>query len=179
MDKEYIVKTNRGKWTMENLYNDLEGLRIAVEIEARGREFYRQAYEQATKQEQRDLFFWLMNEEVNHFETFTNIFEAIKGNKEAHSDEYLFDPEVSRYLTVLAETHVFPPVSQSKEKIAQLKNAPAILAVAMQAEKDSVLFYDELARNAKFPDAKVIFMELKAEEQKHVVKVREMIEAWV
>jgi rubrerythrin len=41
-----------------------------------------------------------------------------------------------------------------------------------------VLFYDELTNNAKFPDAKKIFAQLKAEEQSHVVKIREMIDAW-
>ncbi len=163
---------------MANMYNDLEGLRIAVEIETRGREFYRQAYEHAAAQEQKDLFLWLMNEEIHHQTAFTNIFDKVKVTKEAHSDEYLFDPEVSRYLTVLAEHHVFPPADKTKQTIAELKTIQAILALAMQAEKDSVLFYDELTNNAKFPDAKKIFAQLKAEEQSHVVKIREMIDAW-
>jgi rubrerythrin len=163
---------------MENLFSDLEGLRIATDIEARGREFYRQAYEQATKPEQRELFLWLMNEEIHHLEAFTNIFNQVKERKEAHSAEYLYDPESSRYLTVLAEGHVFPPTAQAKQKIAELKTVAAILQTALQAEKDSVLFYDELAASAKFPDARKIFAALKAEEQKHVVKVREMLDAW-
>lgn len=163
---------------MENLYNDLEGLRIAVEIEARGREFYRQAYEQAAVQAQKELFLWLMNEEIHHFTAFSDIFNKIKETKEAHSDEYLFDPEVSRYLTVLAESHVFPATDKAKQVISELKSIEAILTLAMRAEKDSVLFYDELANNAKFAEAKKIFSLLKAEEQTHVVKVREMIDAW-
>jgi rubrerythrin len=163
---------------MENLYNDLEGLRIAVEIEARGKAFYRQAYEQATKQDERDLFMWLMTEESHHLEAFTNIFNKVKETKEAHSDEYLYDPEVSRYLTVLAESHVFPSADKAKQKIAELKSGQAVLALAMQAEKDSVLFYDQLASSAKFPEAQRIFAVLKAEEQTHVIKVREMIDAW-
>jgi rubrerythrin len=163
---------------MENLYNDLEGLRIAVEIEARGREFYRQAYEYTTVQEQKDLFLWLMNEETHHLTAFTNIFEKVKETKEAHSDEYLFDPEVSRYLTVLSESHVFPPTDRTRQVIAELKTIQAILGLAIQAEKDSVLFYDELTNNARFPEAQRIFAQLKAEEQSHVVKIREMINAW-
>ncbi|MDR3591337.1 MAG: ferritin family protein [Negativicutes bacterium] len=163
---------------MSNLYNDLEGLRIAVEIETRGREFYRQAYEHSAVKEEKDLFLWLMNEEIHHQTAFTNIFNKINETKEAHSAEYLFDPEVSRYLTVLAEHHVFPAGDKTKAVIAELKSIQAILALAMQAEKDSVLFYDELANNARFPDAKKIFGQLKAEEQSHVVRIREMIDAW-
>ncbi|MBP2651754.1 MAG: hypothetical protein H6Q74_2579 [Firmicutes bacterium] len=41
---------------MVKLYNDLEGLRIAVEIERRGHEFYRQAYEQSAKMERKIYF---------------------------------------------------------------------------------------------------------------------------
>ena len=48
------------------------------------------------------------------------------------------------------------------------------MAEAIQAEKDSILFYDELARHAKFEEARAIFLKLKAEEQKHIIKLREM-----
>lgn len=163
---------------MDNWYSDLEGLRIAVEIEARGREFYREALEQAKGQNEKDLFMLLMNEEIHHYTAFSNIFEQLKGKKEAHTEEYLFDPEVSRYLTVLAETHVFPEMDKAKAVIAELKTVKAILQLAMQAEKDSVLFYDELAKHAKFTDAREVFALLKAEEQTHVVKIREMVSAW-
>jgi rubrerythrin len=163
---------------MPNLYNDLEGLRLAVEIERRGREFYRQAYEQAATEEQKALFFWLMNEEVNHEEAFLNIFNKVNETKAAHSEEYLFNPEVSRYLTVLAEYHVFPETIKAKEKVSELKTVIDVLNVALQAEKDSVLFYDELERQAKFAESKAIFLLLKAEEQRHVVRIREMMNAW-
>jgi len=163
---------------MKNMYNDLEGLRIAIEIESRGLEFYRQARDNAVNQKEQDLFSWLMNEETRHEEAFRNMFNQLKDTKEAHSDEYLFDEEISRYLTVLAEFHVFPPAEKAKQKISELKTLRAILEVSMQAEKDSVLFYDELANNSKFPDAKKVFLALKAEEQTHVVRLRSMIESW-
>lgn len=163
---------------MENSFSDLEGLRVAIEIETRGKAFYHQAYEQAVHQEHKDLFLFLMNEETQHWDLFTQIFTAVSERKEAHSAEYLFDPETYRYLTVLAESHIFPPESQASGKIAELKSVKSILHTAMQAEKDSILFYDELSRNAKFPEARKIFARLKIEEQGHVVKIREMIEAW-
>lgn len=163
---------------MQNLFSDLEGLRIAVEIEVRGREFYRQAAEQATKDEHRELFQWLADEECTHEERFAGILNQISACKEAHSDEYLFDPETSRYLTVIAEHHVFPKPAEAKALVAELKTVGAILHTALQAEKDSVLFYDELTRNAKFDAAKEVFALLKAEEQAHVVKIRQMIDKW-
>lgn len=163
---------------MENYFSDLEGLRLAMEIETRGREFYRYAYEHVTQQDHKDLFLLLMNEEISHLETFTKMFNEVACRKEAHSTEYLFDPDVSRYLTVLAESHIFPKQSAVEKMIAELSNIQAILRTAMQAEKDSILLYDEMARQAKFDDTKRIFEALKAEEQGHVVKLREMVNAW-
>lgn len=163
---------------MENCFSDLEGLRLAMEIETRGREFYRYSYQHVTQQEHKDLFLLLMNEEISHLETFTKIFDEVAGRKEAHSTEYLFDPDVSRYLTVLAESHIFPQESAVESTVVELNSIKAILRTAMQAEKDSILLYDEMARHSKFDDAKKIFEALKAEEQGHVVKLREMVNAW-
>ena len=160
---------------MDNFFSDLEGLRLSMEIETRGREFYRNALEKATKQEHKDLFTLLMTEEVVHLETFTKIFNTIADRKEAHSADYLFDADTSRYLTVLAESHVFPKVAESKSVIAEFTSVQAILQRAMQAEKDSVLLYDEMSRHAKFADSKKVFEMLKAEEQTHVVKLRKMM----
>ena len=163
---------------MQNYYSDLEGLRLGMEIETRGKEFYRYAYEHAKEKEHKDLFLFLMQEEEQHLDTFTKIFNIIEDRKEAHSADYLFDADSSRYLTVLAESHVFPKQDKVQSVIADLNSVQAILQTAMQAEKDSILLYDEMATHAKFEDARKIFTVLKAEEQSHVVKLREMIEAW-
>lgn len=163
---------------MEKLFSDLEGLRMAMEIETRGREFYQKAADKAEKPEHRDLFILLRDEEKHHLETFTTMFLKIKETKEAHSDDYLFDTDTSRYLTVLVEEHIFPKKEKAAAKIDELQTIETILNAAIQAEKDSILFYDELAINSKFEDAKKIFLTLKAEEQTHVVKLREMLDAW-
>ena len=100
-------------------------------------------------------------------------------NKEAGSEEYLFDEDTSRYLTVLAEGHIFPTAKNATVKIAEATTVVEILRMAIQAEKDSILFYDELATHSKFPEAKKIFLILKAEEQTHVVKLRQILDALI
>lgn len=160
---------------MQKLFSDLEGLRIAMAIEERGRDFYRKAYDNVQKEEHKAVFLLLMNEEIHHYETFNNLFERLQLSKEAHTEDYLFDQEISRYLTVLAEGHVFPGKAQKEINFASIAD---ILETAVQAEKDSVLFYDELARHSKFDNAKAVFTQLKAEEQTHIVKLREIAEGW-
>ena len=159
------------------LFSDLEGIRIAMSIEASGRDFYQQAYDQVTEQSHKDLFYLLKSEEVSHYEKFSEIFKQVNANKEAGSDEYMFDEETSRYLTVLAEGHIFPTAEKAKVKIAEAATIVEILYMAIQAEKDSILFYDELADKSKFAEAKKIFTTLKAEEQTHVVKLRQILDA--
>ena len=159
---------------MGNLFSDLEGLRIAVDMEARGRDFYKAAYEKADNQYHKALFQRLMNEEINHYEQFSKLYNKIKESKGADSADYLFDPESSKYLTVLAEPHIFP---KDKAKVLpELKNTADILKAAIQDEKDSILFYDALAKCAKFEETRNVFNLLKAEEQVHVVKLRAMLD---
>lgn len=161
---------------MGNLFSDLEGLRIAIDMEARGRDFYKMAYDQAQKQEHKDLFMFLMNEEIYHHEKFTKLYNELKENKDAAASDYLFDQETSKYLTVLAEPHIFP--KDKVQTLPELNTIADILKAALQDEKDSILFYDALAKCAKFEEARNIFNQLKAEEQTHVVKLREMLNAW-
>ncbi|WP_371370683.1 ferritin family protein [Sporomusa aerivorans] len=162
---------------MGNLFSDLEGLRIAIDMEARGRDFYKKAYEYAKTKEHKDLFLLLMNEEIHHYEQFSSLYDTIKESKLGDAGDYLFDPETSKYLTVLAEPHIFP--KDKAEKILPEFNGIAdILKSALQDEKDSILFYDALAKCAKFEEARKIFNQLKAEEQTHVVKLREMLNGW-
>lgn len=156
-------------------FNDLEGLRIALEMEVEGRNFYQQASEKVTKPEHKALLLILKNEEVAHYETFSQIYNQIKEAKQAVVDEYLFDPESSRYLTILVEDYIFPKKDKAKPQIAEFTSMEAILKSAIEAEKNSILFYDELASQSKYEDAKNVFLRLKAEEQTHVVKLTAML----
>ena len=159
----------------EKLFSDLEGLRIAMEMEVEGRDFYQQAYEKMEKPEHKELFQMLKNEEINHYETFSAMYNKIREDKQVESDEYLFDADSSRYLTVLVEDHIFPKAQRAKQAIGELKTVDAILRSAVEAEKNSILFYDELATQSKFADARKIFLALKAEEQTHVVKLTRLL----
>lgn len=174
-------------------FSDLEGLRLAMEIEAQGYEFYRKAHDSSTNPQHQLLFSFLMQEELNHTEKFKHIYESLK-HKDTSEDEYLFDPEASRYLRVLVETRIFPSTAifsnehelangilqtgwtyQTPGHSSSVLTTEAILMFALQAEKDAILFFDEMMTNAKFPEAKKVFAELKAEEQAHVTKLQDLI----
>lgn len=178
-----------------NYFSDLEGLRIAIDIEKNGFEFYQKAYESTTNLEHKLLLGFLMQEESNHAAQFQAIYEKLQQNKTTSDEEYLYDAEVSRYLQALVETLIFPqnnPFANNSdlangvlesgwqwqtpgENDVDKVSLNTILRIALQAEKDSIFFYDEMVKNARFPEAKQIFAEFKAEEQAHVEKIQGMI----
>lgn len=160
---------------MENLLSDLEGLRIAMNIEKRGFNFYQKAYSKFEDTQVKALFKMLMEEEREHLSIFTEYFHQIEACKEAHSAEYLFDPEASRYLTALVESHVFPKEQDADCIIIELATVGNIIKLALGAEKDSILLYDELAKCSKFETAKKVFLQLKGEEQRHVTEISQKI----
>ena len=161
---------------METGLNDLEGLRIAMDIERRGYHFYEMAYEKFSAPEIKELFRELRDEEQEHLETFTRYFEEIEQTKDAYSTEYLFDPAYTSYLTVLAESHVFPKEEDAPAVFAHIKTPVDVLQLAMQAEKDSILFYGELADCSKFESARQAFRKLKEEEKRHAVELGKKIQ---
>ncbi len=178
-----------------NYFSDLEGLRLAVAIEKRGAEFYMQAQDNANDPRHKALFAFLLQEELNHAAKFETLYDELKHTKNAGDDQYLFDADVSRYLQALVETQVFPRhgPQPAEPKLAhgvletgwqhQTPGQPtagghtvkSILQLALQAEKDSILFYDQMMANAKFPEAKTLFAKLKAEEQVHVEKIQDLL----
>ncbi|HWR40213.1 MAG TPA: ferritin family protein [Patescibacteria group bacterium] len=159
----------------EKLFSDLEGLRIGMEMEVEGRDYYQQASEKVDNPEHKALFQLLKQEEMGHYEAFSKMYATVRENKQVESDEYLFDADSSRYLTVLVEDHIFPKKQRAQKAISEMKTTEDILRSAIEAEKNSILFYDELAAQSKFEDARKIFTALKAEEQTHVVKLTRLL----
>jgi len=157
---------------MGTLFSELEALRIAIDMEARGRDFYKKAYDQAESKEHKDLFMQLMNDETAHHDQFSRLYNKVKASQQT-GDDYLFDQETSRYLTVLAEPYIFPKDKQ----LSEFKTIADILRAALQDEKDAILFYDALAQCAKFEEARKVFNILKSEEQAHAIKLRRMLDS--
>lgn len=157
--------------------NDLEALSLAIEIEGRGRAFYEAAYQQATEAGQKELFMLLKTEEFHHMESFTKLQNDLKNSKNMSAEDQ-YDEESTRYVRALVAEQVFPKSENASGKIAELKIMNEILKTALQAEKDLVLLYDQLANCAKLDKAKKVFALLKIEEQNHVVLIREMLDGW-
>ena len=82
------------------------------------------------------------------------------------------DDEAVGYLSVLVDNDIFP--SNDKEFIEQFKTLKDVINSSKQAEKDSILFYMELARFAWDENAVNVLNSIAGEEKKHLVQLQEL-----
>lgn len=107
---------------------------MAEQIERNGADFYRSAADAVVDTEARELLNDLARMEVEHEKTFKALRAEIS---EQEKESTVFDPEGEAvlYLRALADMRVF------FEKKMDLSSLTAILKSAIEAEKDSIVFY--------------------------------------
>ena len=119
---------------MPNEFNANDIFEIAIKIEQNGALFYRNAAEKIDDKENKQFLLELAAMEDDHEKTFADMQKELKGEETAPT---FFDPDNENilYLKALADARVFA----KKEELANdFKN---ILYSAVQAEKDSIVFY--------------------------------------
>jgi len=154
---------------MHHVFSDVEGLRIAVEMERRGEAFYRRAARVSRSQETVALLNALADDEVIHGREFTRLYNAACERAGSCAEEPYSD-ETCVYLSAIAADIVFPGGLMSLRQ-AGFENPEAVLKTAIASEKDSILFYTELAGCAKDAQARATFMEIARQERGHLARL--------
>lgn len=152
---------------MKRIFSDLEGLRIAVEMERRGEDFYRRAAKVSRSEEMVSLLNSLANDEIRHGQEFQKLAEAALS--ENCADE-AYDDETSAVLTAIAADIAFPGGLMALRRTG-FDDPVAVLAGAIQSEKDSILFYTELAGCARSERHRAIFVEIARQERGHLARL--------
>ncbi len=115
-------------------FNADEVFAMAEQLERNGANFYRSAAEKTGDSANKDFLLELAAMEDDHEKTF----KAMRADLTAKEKEStVFDPqgEAAAYLKALVDTRVF------FEKEIDLSSMKAILKSAIEAEKDSIVFY--------------------------------------
>ena len=115
-------------------FNADEIFQMAEEIERNGAAFYRDAEKAVSDPKEKALLNQLATMEDAHEKTFIAMRKALS---EAEKNQTIFDPndEASLYLKALADTRVF------FKKELDMSSLKQILKGAIEAEKDSIVFY--------------------------------------
>ena len=153
-------------------FSDLEGLRIAVEMERRGGEFYHHAARIATNPETVALLNALAADEIEHEREFAKMADALP-QRQDESDYY--DEETSAYLSAVAAEVVFQDGLMGLVKDRAFESPRAILETAIQSEKDSTLFYSEMILQAHSTQAAAVFQAIVHQEKSHLRKLQKML----
>ena len=158
---------------MDHVFSDLEGLRIAIEMERRGEAFYRRAARISKNADTIALLDALAGDEREHAARFQALFdEECEKNASACAEAY--DPETSAYLSAIAADIIFPGGLMALRQ-SGFESPEAVICAAIASEKDSILFYTELATCARDAHARDIFLEIVRQEREHLLRLQRLL----
>lgn len=148
-------------------FNASEVFRIAVEIKENCMTFYEKAQRVIKDPEVKKLFEDLVREEMEHK---TKI-ESLKGKLPGGAwTPTVSDPEheLDLYIKMMADQHMFSSAEELDTQLADVKDSKDALKLALQFEKDSVIFFLGMQEaTCEGKDRDLITLLIK-EEQDHV-----------
>lgn len=156
---------------MFHIFSDLEGLRIAIEMERRGESFYRRAARVSRSEDTIAMLNSLANDEMHHRAEFERLYKA---EAEAGMSDKAYDDETNAYLTAIAAEVVFPKGLMGLKEEG-FDNPAAVLNHAIASEKDSILFYGEMYARTADEHAKAVFNEIIRQERGHMFRLQRQL----
>ena len=158
-------------------FNAIEVFEIAERIERNSVKFYRGAAEALSDQDLSVILLSLAEFEKEHEETFADMRKQIS-NKEW--DLITFDPEdeMTLYLRTIADSHIFDLKKDPGEQLKDKETAEDILKYAIEAEKNSIIFYLGLKNFVPAKAGKDKVDEIIKEEMEHIAELNTRLEAW-
>lgn len=141
---------------------------FAVRQKQDGASFYTKAAEKFRGSELAGLFINLAKEEAKHLRELIDL-QASALRKGV--DECFRSLEIDGYLEAVVREGLLPKGEKAAERIAQIKNVEDACRIAMQAEKNAILLYTELAQRSKDKEQKKILERMIREEKAHMGKI--------
>ena len=152
---------------MTEEYTAKEIVKIAIDIEEMGKEFYITMAKKTNHEELRNVFYFLAQEEAGHKETFENLYETID---EIVMTETEWSDEYEAYFKAIASQFLFTPELIKRRSATGFSSTEEAVDFALQLEKDAVLTYGTLS-NRVSEKAQNVITSIIAEEQKHIARL--------
>lgn len=156
-------------------FNDAEALKIAMNIEEEGLEFYSILMKNARDDEAKDIFSKLASAEKKHLALFQEMYSKITSS--SNPAQGCEDYTVDLYLKDLVETGIFTKKGEAGRLATGIKTDIDALKVGIQAEKDSILYYTEAVKTTRHEGGKKAFEQLLDEEKRHLKILTEHLRA--
>ena len=161
---------------MSITFNAFEIFEMAEQIERNGVKFYRKAADGISDEDIRQALLDLADMEAEHEETFANMRKQISYKER---ELITFDPEneIALYLQAIANGHVFDLKKDLSRQLTGKETAADILKMAIEAEKDSIVFYVGLKDFVPVKAGKDKVEDIIKEELGHVAELSEKLAA--
>lgn len=147
------------------MFSAKEIIDLAIKLEKNGEAVYRDAIEKMSTPELVPLLEWMANEEVQH----ANWFADLKHHLET-TNENPFAEEMSRELfnEMLGEKNF----SLKDVDFSSIGNFADLIAVFIEFEKDSIIFYEVLKPFVEDPVARKFLQKIIDEEKHHIERLK-------
>jgi rubrerythrin len=121
-------------------FNADEIFEMAVEIERNGAKFYREAAANTSDEQTKKMLLDLADMEQGHLSIFEQMRQSLT---DAQKEATTFDPdnEAAMYLRTMADAHGSEGLKSPTEKLTGNESIREIIEIALNSEKDSVIFY--------------------------------------
>jgi rubrerythrin len=157
-------------------FNEIEAAKIAQNMEANGLEFYQRSAARTQDAGARRIFLDLAEDEKAHLALFEELEETLQARRR-DGPGYADDAEIGAYIGRLLQTQVFTKAGDAGRLADQAGDAYEAFATAMRAERDAIVFYQEMLDFIDSKEAKDAFEKILVEERKHLRTLGDRAEA--
>jgi rubrerythrin len=122
---------------MSELISVSESIEFAVYIEQNGYKFYVEAIKKLNDSKVRELFQYLADEEFRHEATFKNLLK----DAASFTPHESYPGEYNAYMKDFVKSHALGNKEALKSKLKSLETADDAVRMALEFEKDSIVFF--------------------------------------
>ncbi|MBI4650926.1 ferritin family protein [Candidatus Desantisbacteria bacterium] len=140
-----------------------EIVELGIQIEKNGRDFYNILAGKANNKKITQTFIYLAKEEDGHIKVFNDLLNSVSKYEpvEAYPEEYF------AYMHILADEYVFIQNNKGTELAQKINTITDAIKMAIEFEKDSILFFEGMKKLVNQKDQKII-EDLISQEQNHL-----------
>ncbi len=148
-------------------FNEVEAAKIAQQMEHDGLAFYRAFAETTGDPAVRRVFEQIAQDEVDHLKAFQALEEALQAERR-EAGGYADDPDLQAYVGRLLDMQVFADERDVAALGRRTETDYEALAVAMRAERDAIVFYQEMLDLVASDTARETFQWILEQEREHL-----------
>ena len=145
-----------------------EILDLAIRIEKNGESVYRNAVDKASKPDLVSLLVWMADEEVKHARWFANLKQKL-----VTDSINPFMAEIGR--EIFGDMLGKKSFSHQEADFSKVERADDLIAIFIEFEKDTVLFYETLKPFIEYKETLTHLEKIIAEENNHIAMLHKLL----